>query len=52
MNSGVFILELLECKNNIKELINRMVQGVGTEQTTEFLTLIIAALNKHKAEEQ
>ena len=29
-----------------------MVNGVGTESTTEFLTLIIAALNKHKADEQ
>ena len=45
-------MELLECKNKIKELINMMVNAIGTEQTTEFLTLIIAALNKHKAEEQ
>jgi hypothetical protein len=45
-------LELIECKNNIKELINRMVHGVGTEETINFLILIIAILNKHKAEEQ
>jgi ribose 5-phosphate isomerase len=45
-------MELLECKNKIKELVNAMVMGVGTESTTEFLILLIAALNKHKADEQ
>ena len=45
-------MELLECKNNIKGLINAMVQNVGTEETTNFLMMLIAALNKHKAEVQ
>lgn len=45
-------MDLLECKNNIKGLINTMVQNVGTEETTKFLTMLIAALNKHKAEVQ
>jgi hypothetical protein len=45
-------MELLECKYKIKELINAMVNTVGTETTIEFLTFIIAVLNKHKAEEQ
>ena len=45
-------MELLECKNKIKELVFAMANGVGPEQTEEFLMLLIGILNKHKADVQ
>ena len=45
-------MELIECKKQIKDLVFAMVNGIGPEQTEEYLILLIAILNKHKADEQ
>jgi hypothetical protein len=45
-------MELLECKNKIKELVFMMANGIGVELTVQFLTLMISILKKHEAEVQ
>jgi hypothetical protein len=45
-------MELIECKKNIKELVFAMANGVGVEQTEQFLIMLLAILRKHEAEEQ
>jgi hypothetical protein len=45
-------MELIDCKKQIKDLVFAMANAIGPEQTEEYLTLLIAILNKHKAEEQ